>query len=178
MLTTLLLAFTLVQDNPLFPVRQAPGKPTSAAAMLGEQAVKLLAEPGQVRLVRVDGENNARFDVRNVEGFAVLAEKRLEPRDIPGVRALLLDDAAYDFSQWGNDKWCGFVPAIAVVFERDHSKVIALVCFKCGDIVFSVHDEKGERVFATYADFGPSRQKWLKLARDWFPEDKALKDME
>lgn len=178
MMMTLLLAMTLAQQNPLFPVRQAPGKPTSASAMLGERAVNLLGEPGQVTVYRVDGENNARFDVRNVEGFAIVAERRLEAARIPDIRALILDSDAYDFGQWGDDKWCGFVPGIAVVFERDKAKVIALVCFKCGDIVFSVHDARGERVFATYADFNPSRQKWLKLVREWFPDDEALKALE
>lgn len=178
MLTTLLLVLTLVQDNPLFPVKQAPGRPASAAAMLGERAVKLLEEPGQVTLYRVDGENNARFDVRNVEGFRVLAEKPLDATRIPEIRALLLDDKAYDFTQWGNDKWCGFVPGIAVVFERDKAAVVALVCFKCGDIVFTARDEQGERFFSTYADFGPSRARWLKLAREWFPDDEALKALE
>jgi hypothetical protein len=178
MLTTLLLVLTLAQDNPLFPVKQTPGKPASAAAMLGEQAVKLLGEPGQVMLYRVDGENNARFDVPNVEGFRILVEKPLDAARIPEIRDLLLDDKAYDFTQWGNDKWCGFVPGIAVVFQRDKASVVALVCFKCGDIVFTASDEKGERFFSTYADFSPSRARWLKLAREWFPHDEALKALE
>jgi hypothetical protein len=158
--------------NPLFPIRQPPGVPASAQAMIGDAAAEILQNPTRVTVFRLDPSVAGRFDRPNVEGFAILGESLVqEPARVKALRTLLLDDAAYDFSQWNQDKWCGdFAPGLAVRVQRDERAVNAMVCFKCGDIAFSVYDARKQRVHATYADFTPSRDRWRGIAKEHFPD--------
>ncbi|HMO27351.1 MAG TPA: hypothetical protein PKB10_13890, partial [Tepidisphaeraceae bacterium] len=154
----------------------SPGKPESARAMLGDQADAVLQNPTRVMIYRVEPGDGDAFHVPNVEGFPTIAETLIrEPAQVREVRELILDTGAYDFEEWGQNKWCGaFEPGVAIVFARERAKVIALICFKCNDIVYAVYNQQDQRTFSTFVDFRPGRARFLQLAQQAFPDDATL----
>lgn len=179
LLALMLLAAPALAQNPLFPVRQSPGKPTSARAMLGDQADAILQQPTRVIIYRVEAGDGDAFNVPNVEGFPKTAETLVrEPDAVRKLRDLILDTGAYNFEEWGQNKWCGaFEPGVAIVFEHNRARVIALVCFKCNDIVYVVYDQHDKRTFSTFVDFQPGRARFLDVSRRAFPDDAILKEL-
>jgi hypothetical protein len=183
-LTALIVALAAAglwaEQRSIFPLTQTPGKPTTAGGMLGDAAVDVLKNPTRVTVYRVEPGDGDFFAGRNVEGFKVTAEKQVTEADkVAWLRdGVILETKHYDFSQWGENKWCGaFSPGVAMVFERGQAKVIALVCFKCNDVVYCVYDAKAERTLSTFVDFRPGRAKFLEASKWAFPDDKVLAEL-
>jgi len=149
------------------------GKPGRVSELLGDRAAKVLDTVDRVEVFRIAPMWEKKKDQEaNFVGYPLLAIAKEQNKEYADrLAAVLKDEHSYD---WGVAKACEFGRNRLSDLEREGS-IIVLICFTCNEIGI-IADESKPAILRTHSA-DPARPALLKLARQAFPDDKALQSL-
>jgi hypothetical protein len=165
-------------DDPEFRRMEAelrgPGK--KVADWLGAAAVNVIRNIEDLQVCRIDPAGGSKEDGA-LHGYKVLATSEEEvEQPIPDLVGVLLDEKTYRFE---SVKGCEFQPGVAFrLIGPEFARVDVLVCFSCDEVdIWYAGPEEGAVPKRLHEDCDGGRDVFLKLAKAYFPEDKAIQEL-
>ena len=146
--------------------------PHSAQSFLGAEAVAILKGATRVEVFRIEPMMPPKYAGRTIEGFPVISQGKDQGAAFAArLRAILLDDGTYSFD---SAKGCIFSPGVVFRFGDGSGSVDIITCYQCSEFKIVAKDARGAVVRKVGEDFDNARPALVKLARDAFPDDKAI----
>lgn len=142
---------------------------------LGERDASFLANASRVEVFRIkDAAFFARPDPQIRAYREVTAGNEQRKEFAASLATILLDDKTYsDFGQWN----CLPDPGVAFRVWSGKISVEAVLCFRCDIFELNVIDAEGTLIYSAQENFGPVRAAFLKLAKQAFPNDRAIQNL-
>ena len=137
---------------------------------LGTDIVRILETADRVEAIRVDGSLESRDSVEEKIGDYPITSvgPALSAEQIATLRGLIFDEANWQFDL---AKACEFMPGVDYRFMVEDEQVDVLLCFSCDEWGF-LHNGR-----MCIEDNDRARPALLRLARESFPDDAALRDL-
>jgi hypothetical protein len=148
---------------------------------LGDQTIAILKGATKVEVFRVDGRDFAdpakekEGQDRRIGGYAATATGPEQGGQFASrASALLLDAGNFELDL---AKGCKFDPGVALRFWKEKESAEIVFCFRCDELKVVAPDPSEQGVKNPYADFGPGRAAFVKLAKEAFPDDKEIQGL-
>lgn len=159
------------------PPREAGAAAAAAdgvTARVGAEAADVLAAATRVETFRLKPERAQEGD-RGLGGYVITKDGPAEGKERAAeVAGLLLDPRTCNFDRL---KRCEFVPGVGYRLWKGERSVEVVLCFACEQVVIFAPPAANGSVRSAMADFAPARAQFLRLAREAFPDDEALKKL-
>jgi hypothetical protein len=145
--------------------------------ILGDDTITVLKAATKVECFRIQPEKSLDTTIKRIGDYPIIATGKEQGKDFAGrLTNVLFTDATYE----GVGAKC-FDPGVVFRLLTDKKeRVDVIICFHCQNLVLTSYDANGkvtnERVFAPFGGT-PSWTALVKLAKEAFPDDKAIQDL-
>jgi hypothetical protein len=148
----------------------------NGAPRLDAHTLKLLQAATKVEVFRVHGgppqDNLKHLDNLSISGYPVLAKGTDQGQDLASRLAAILHDR-HTYS----NGWAGcFSPGVAFRAWKDDECIDVVICFKCNNLYCGPPKASaGENVSFLGT---PARARLMQLAKEAFPDDKEIQELQ
>jgi len=149
----------------------SPGRLDAKTAGIFNNATK-------VEVFRIDGkyfpgDPNAPPLGNNIDGYPILSQSKNQGAEFAGRLASVLNDGSTYSESFAKCFW----PGVAFRVWRNEESVDVLICFFCHNFYLGPSSQGRVMETASFLDT-PAVAKFLKLAKEAFPDDKDIQDLE
>jgi hypothetical protein len=145
--------------------------------ILGDDTIAVLKAATKVECYRIQPEKSIDATIKRIAEYPILAVGKEQGKDFAArLNNVLFTDATYE----GDSAKCFDPGVIFRVWTDKKEWVDIIICFHCQNFVLTSYDANGKIVKRdVFGAFGgtPSRKALVKLAKEAFPDDKAIQNL-
>ncbi len=151
----------------------ADGPSAAVKKVLGDKVVAILQKPTKVEAFRIEPRQDDELKGdQQIAGYPIIARaKELDAKFTAKLVAVLHDEKTYN----GQSARC-FDPGLAFRIWSDKEAVEVIICFRCTNLKVKLMGEEEEAELVLHG-FGPEIGPLTRLAKEAFPDDKAIQGL-
>jgi hypothetical protein len=142
-----------------------------AKAALGDEGIAILKKAVRTEAFRINPSMLTKKEIEDhvpsVGFYAIIGKGTVNRKFTAKIRTALFDASSYN----GREAKC-FDPGVGFRIGRGREAVEVFLCFHCNNLAVAVRNAEENRYSrSSSAGFGESRELWIRLAKEAFPED-------